>query len=93
MSTYEFVMVRFNMGTDEREIYNKLNSGNRAGHIKTILKEKYIYNQQVDPSSIENILMKVLSHSNFKENDVIKYNKKENEIESFDFDNFIKESD
>lgn len=58
------------MDNNERLIYEKLNSDNRAGHIKEILKEVLIMGSQMDTKKIEEIVLNILSSNNYKKEEV-----------------------
>lgn len=53
MANYQFVNLRFNMDKEEeKELYIKLNTRNRAGHVKTIIKKFFLLDD-------ENLMKKV----------------------------------
>lgn len=59
MANYEMVLLRFNMDKqDQKVLFENLNSHNRAGHVKDILKEVFLGNgiQNVNKKMIKEMI-------------------------------------
>lgn len=63
MTNYQFVNVRFNLDKPEEEIlFNKLNIKNRAGNIKTILKQSFLLNDEnlIKKAELKSIIQEIM---------------------------------
>lgn len=83
MADYANVMVRFNMETEEKELYEML-SGKKATSIKNILKKHFLENDLylIQRSQVKSIIREIVNNSDFKvdtevENKIISLNDKE----------------